>query len=70
MTAVTTDGARIGAEHSDHAGCSFPFLPVTATSMRPVTKLAGNERAPRRVGTAGAAQRTAVTASTTRAPAE
>ncbi|MFD2375634.1 hypothetical protein [Haloarchaeobius iranensis] len=70
MTAVTTDGARIGVEHSDHAGCSFPCFLVTATSMRAVTNRAGHERAQRRVGTAGVARRPAATASTTRAPAE
>jgi hypothetical protein len=70
MTAVTTDGARIGVEHSDLFGCSFPFFLVTAPSRpRPVSRVPGADTA-HRDPLAPGGQTHGPAAATTRARAE
>jgi hypothetical protein len=70
MTAVTSDGARIGVEHSDRSRCSFPFFLVTATPNRCLAELPVSDTPLRCLEAADARPVTTVTASTTRAPAE
>jgi len=70
MTTVTTDGARIGVEHSDLSGCSFPFFLVTAPSrLRPVAHVPGADTAHHDPLATGGESHGAA-APTTRTPAE
>jgi hypothetical protein len=70
MTAVTTDGASIGVEHSDHPGCSSPVFLVTATPPRSPPKHSGSGIGLCCVEAADSRSVATVTASTTRTPAE
>ncbi len=75
MSTVTTDGARIGFEHDDHTGCSFPFLLVTATPVRPATEARSDQLelqhdGARRDGASAARVTDTGSESTTRALAE
>ncbi|MFD1645592.1 hypothetical protein [Haloarchaeobius litoreus] len=69
MTAVTTDGARNGAEHSDHTGCSFPFFLVAATRPLATTKVWSGADAARHDDVAATATTDTGPATTTRVTA-